>query len=171
MTYSTSTQLDRLEALIPRLRRFAFCMCGRRAIADECVEKALEVCASMVCGSVVDDLETLAFARTRQEVRGRSARATDMQNGDDDTPPSIQADLAFGSLSDDEKEVLLLVICEELTIAQSAEILGSPLASVIEQVVSAGRTYRFAREWSASLSDQSQQSNSVIAQPLRSAVA
>lgn len=146
-------------------------MCGDRRVADNCVERALKSVVEDVRGLTVQDLEIWAFSRTRREVWNQASDSPDVRAGNEDTIPSLLSDEAFGSLEADQKEALLLIVTEGLSIAQTADILELAPERVNERVMSARTAYQSHRDGIVPMANQDMPSGLRTVRPLHRASA
>lgn len=143
---------DNLIALLPNLRRFALSLCRRPDLADDLtqitVEKALANHASFDPST---RLEPWLFRIMRNAFIDMTRRARTQGTGVDvsespeilphDPSAGLEARLmlnavmaAMETLSDEQREVIHLVCVEELSYAETAEILGIPKGTVMSRL-------------------------------------
>jgi RNA polymerase sigma-70 factor (ECF subfamily) len=155
MTGSSSDFGDRLIAFLPNLRRFAISLCRSPDIADDLVqlacERAIANASAFVPGTRFDAwmfriLRNLWIDQLR---RDRSAGRTDdigiheeKLAGDLGLAPEHRLVLkdvwkAIAELSDDQREVLLLVCVEELSYREAADVLSVPIGTVMSRLARA----------------------------------
>ena len=140
-----------LEALIPRLRRYAFALARHPVSADDLVQDALERAWSRrrqwQHGS---DLRAWVFAILHNvfisDMRRFAARGYDAEpiDADDQVDPNsmgssnsnVKLDLerALAALSVEQRTVLLLVGLEDLGYREAAEVLGIPIGTVMSRL-------------------------------------
>jgi RNA polymerase sigma-70 factor (ECF subfamily) len=147
---------QQLIALLPRLRRFAISLAGRRDLADDLVqtacERALAHGASFKPGTRFDAwvFRILRNAWIDTFRRGRLDRAAEpiedheMKLASADGPAAMEARLTLqavadiiATLPDEQREIMLLVCVEEFTYAETAEIAGIPIGTVMSRLARA----------------------------------
>jgi RNA polymerase sigma-70 factor, ECF subfamily len=133
-----------IEPEIPRLRRWARCLAGDHVLADdlvqECLLRAIQHFATWQPGTnlrawLMTILRNVFFTELRRARRFRRGIEFDEINpahaGLLDRPLDRAAvQRAFDSLSDEHREILVLVALEELRYEEAATILGVPLGTV-----------------------------------------
>lgn len=143
-------ELDaRLEAQIPRLRRYAYALARDRDAADDLVQDCLEHALSRRHQRRGDgDLAAWLFAILRNlhlsavRTRGRRGMPAAL---DAVAEPASPADLegallardALGALDllpEEQKSLLLLVGVEDLSYADAAQVLGIPAGTVMSRL-------------------------------------
>jgi RNA polymerase sigma-70 factor (ECF subfamily) len=145
----------RLISALPRLRRFALSLAGRRDVADYLVqiscEKALANAGSWQEGTQFDAwifriLRNTWIDQTRR--RKTEGRTEDIYlredlvglRGDKDIENRLMLQKVWeiiGTLPDDQREVLLLVCVEGLTYNEAAEVLEVPAGTVMSRLARA----------------------------------
>ncbi|MGE0241069.1 MAG: RNA polymerase sigma factor [Parvibaculaceae bacterium] len=146
---------DRLIAFLPNLRRFAVSLCRSSDMADDLVqlacERAIANASSFEPGTRFDAwmfriLRNLWIDQVR---RDRTAGHKDdigvheeRLAGDMGTAPEHRLVLkdvwkAIAGLTDDQREVLLLVCVEELSYRETSDILGIPIGTVMSRLARA----------------------------------
>jgi len=147
----------RIDALIPRLRRYAFALTGERSLADDLVQDTLErAWTKLHLWRGGSDLRAWLFTIMHNvhvnQVRSRAAAA--MMPLDDDLPDTpvraSQADMlevrdidaALKRLSVEQREVLLLATVEHMSYQQTAETLGIPIGTVMSRIARARERLR-----------------------------
>jgi RNA polymerase sigma-70 factor, ECF subfamily len=135
-------RFQRIEAEIPRLRRYArLLLRGRHDAADALVEMALRrVIAQLRCAPPGPSLRLELFTlmhRCYVEGRARSARrrpAIEVGRARPARPPSTgdlaALDRAINCLSEDARMTVLLIGLEGFRCEEAAQILGLPLGTV-----------------------------------------
>ena len=140
-----------LEALIPRLRRYAHALARHPVRADDLVQDALERAWSRrKQWQLGTDLRAWVFAilhnvfisdMRRFAARGYDADPLDAGDHVDSSsePPSqpgVMLDLerALAALSADQRAVVLLVGLEDLGYRETAEVLGVPIGTVMSRL-------------------------------------
>jgi RNA polymerase sigma-70 factor, ECF subfamily len=141
-----------LIAALPKLRRFALSLCRRGDVADDLVqttvEKALAGRASWDPATRLDpwlfrilrnawiDLSRRSLTRgTEIDVADAPEAAT--VDGDRVTEARLmlrETEAALATLPDEQREVILLVCFEELSYAETAEVLGIPKGTVMSRL-------------------------------------
>lgn len=143
---------NELIAMLPRLRRFALSLCGRRDVADDLVqqacEKALANATSYQPGTRFDAwlFRILRNAWVDQLRRKRTmGQIEDVYEREDLTGVQGVADMEtkltlqkvwsiIGELPEELREVLLLVCVEGLSYKEAAEVLGIPIGTVMSRL-------------------------------------
>ena len=152
----------RVVAHIPRLRRYATAWLHNVADADDlvqdCVERALRQQASLqhperLGGWLFAILHNLHLSKLRRDRRrgttiGLDALADDLALS---APPEDRNQIrdfarAMASLSDDHRQVLLLVSLEGRTYREIAELLEVPIGTVMSRLARARERLRIALE-------------------------
>lgn len=142
-----------LVELIPRLRRFAYAICGDREEGDDLVQsacvKALNSLDSFQPGTRLDSwmfriVQTTHIDAVRQRARrGRYAAGEVDTNIADPRAGADQADnrlllgrvrAAMEDLPQDQRSVVALVAIEGKTYKETAEILDVPLGTVMSRL-------------------------------------
>ena len=130
-----------LIGALPALHRFALSLTRSPDLADDLVqsacERALQNADKFVPGTRVEAwlfriLRNLWIDRVRHaQSRGPTPGETDAlfsRLGLSDTAKAILR------LSDDQREVLILVCVEEMTYAEAAEVIGAPVGTVMSRL-------------------------------------
>ena len=140
-----------IEALIPRLRRFARALTGSREAADDLTQDTLErAWVKRELWQAGTNLRAWLFAVMHGVfVNGvRRARVTESLDGPDgagadraDAAASAETEIAVRDLRqallrlpDEQREVVLLVGLEQLSYAEAAEVLGVPMGTVMSRL-------------------------------------
>jgi RNA polymerase sigma-70 factor (ECF subfamily) len=138
-----------LEAVVPRLRRYARALTGSREAADDLTQDTLErAWRKRSLWRPGTDLRAWMFTLMHNVFvnHHRRARSAVLLDGDQDEAGRLEADAvdaglivaemgrALAALPDDQRAVVLLVGLEELTYAQAAEVLGVPLGTVMSRL-------------------------------------
>ena len=150
-----------LEALLPRLWRFALMQCGDMATADDLVQaaclRALEKCAQFRAGSRLDSwLYTILVSIWRNELRAAGVRRgqgvmdvalIDLPASDAD--PEERAYLidvldAVAGLPQGQRAVVNLVCVEGFAYGEAARILDVPIGTVMSRLHTARRKLALA---------------------------
>ena len=143
---------DKLISLLPNLRRFALSLCRRPDLADDLtqitVEKALANHASFDPST---RMEPWLFRIMRNAFIDMTRRARTQGTGVDvsETPEILPHDpsaglearlmldtvrAAMATLPEEQREVIHLVCVEDLSYAETAEILGIPKGTVMSRL-------------------------------------
>jgi RNA polymerase sigma-70 factor (ECF subfamily) len=140
-----------VEALIPRLRRYARALTGSREAADDLTQDTLErAWVKRELWQAGTDLRAWLFAVMHGVfVNGlRRSRPTDSLDALDfdgherrDDAASAETAIAvrdlrkaLASLPDEQRQVVLLVGLEQLSYAETAEVLGVPTGTVMSRL-------------------------------------
>ncbi len=135
-------------AEIPRLRRYARAMLGDRAAADDLVQDTLERAWSRLfqwrAGSdlrawlfgIMHNLRVDQLRRPRLSTQSIDADACEVPTRATQCDALELRDLetALGHLADEQREVLLLVVLEEMSYAEIAASLGIPVGTVMSRL-------------------------------------
>lgn len=146
---------DLLLDFLPNLRRFAISLCRSRDIADDLVQAACERALAhedrfepgtrfdawmfrILRNLWIDQLRRQQTAGPVEDVSTRHDLAGD------DGVHTVEAKSALGAvssaidqLSDEQREVLLLVCVEDLSYADTAKMLGIPVGTVMSRLARA----------------------------------
>ncbi|MHB9102557.1 MAG: RNA polymerase sigma factor [Sulfuricella sp.] len=145
------SEINRLiEEHIPRLRRYARALTGDRARADDLVQDTLErAWGKFHLWRRGSDLRAWLFSIMHNVyvngVRKSSAAPTLLPLEDDALDVPVRADqedglqvrdvhAALGCLSQEQREVLLLIGLEEMRYEEVAKVLGVPLGTVMSRL-------------------------------------
>lgn len=140
-----------VEALIPRLRRYARALTGSREAADDLTQDTLErVWAKRALWQPGTNLRAWMFTVMHNvHVNGLKYARRMATSGDDaeaDGLPaasgtSVETGIvlselrsALAALPDDQRTVVLLVGLEQLSYAEAAEVLGIPAGTVMSRL-------------------------------------
>jgi RNA polymerase sigma-70 factor (ECF subfamily) len=138
-----------IEQHIPRLRRYARALTGERTIADDLVQDTLErACNKLHLWRRGSDLRAWLFTIMHNVyVNQLRARATHplvpLDEDDIDLPERPNQtdlleirdlDIALRKLSDEQREVLLLIALEQLSYEEAAKALGIPIGTVMSRL-------------------------------------
>ena len=144
---------EELAALLPRLRRFAHALSHHPADADDLtqasVERALRSRHQWQEGTRLDSwcyriMRNLwiDMARSRGRRLVHEAPAEDGLNVGEDPRPGMEAALdlarvmaAMSKLTDEQREVVALILIEGLGYREAAELLGLPIGTVSSRLV------------------------------------
>ncbi len=140
-------EADQIVELIPRLRRYARALIGDRAAADDLVQDTLErAWTKLHLYQAGTNLRAWLFTVMHNvhvnRVRGRRP---DEQLDEEMQEFVISApapdylvlrdlDRALARLPDEQREVLLLVVLEDMSYEQTAEALGVPIGTVMSRL-------------------------------------
>jgi RNA polymerase sigma-70 factor, ECF subfamily len=144
-----------LVALIPRLRRYARALVGERAAADDLVQDTLERAWSKLhLYRRGTDLRAWLFT-VMHNVHVNQVRAARPTAALDDEMPelaqrAVQGDAllvrdlerALAALPAAQREVLLLVVLEDLSYDETARVLGIPIGTVMSRLARAREKVR-----------------------------
>lgn len=148
---------SQLVDLMPRLRRFAACLTGSAADADDLVqstlERALEKLDQWRPGSRLDSwlyriaqnlwIDQVRSARTRgtavdvealENLAGSDGRLTNEQQ-----LTMRDTRRAMAELPEEQRAVLMLVAVEDMSYADAAQVLGIPIGTVMSRLSRARR--------------------------------
>lgn len=144
-----------LIAALPSLRRYALSLCRQPDVADDlvqtCVERAIAARRSY---DPTTRLDPWLFRILRNAwldlVRRRATRGTELDvtetpeaaihDGERETEAILmlrKTEAAMAALPEEQREVLHLVCFEELSYAETAEILGIPKGTVMSRLARA----------------------------------
>jgi RNA polymerase sigma-70 factor (ECF subfamily) len=136
-----------LECLIPSLRRYARGLAGDRATADDMVQDCLlraldrerQFRGENLAGWVFAILTNVSRSRLRSD--RRQPPAGDLSeiagSGDADPATRIAVVAALGSLSNEQRQPLLLAAVEGFSYREVAEILDIPIGTVMSRIARA----------------------------------
>ena len=138
---------EHITACIPRLRRYARALVGDRAAADDLIQDTLERAWSKFSqfrdGS---DLRAWLFSIMHNEHINQIRKRRDTMSFDDDTHdvsvPATQSDglevrdldRALQTLPVEQREVLLLIVIEEMSYEEVSVALGIPTGTVMSRL-------------------------------------
>jgi RNA polymerase sigma-70 factor, ECF subfamily len=141
-----------LVSLVPKLRRFAYSLCGNRQDADDLVqgacEKALKNRSQFQAGGRMDSwmyriIQNLWLDdRRRHKVRGTAIDPDDAFLSDEGKAANLPEDrmmlaqvrVAMDGLPEGQREVLALVAIEGLSYRETAETLNIPVGTVMSRL-------------------------------------
>lgn len=140
-----------IEALIPRLRRFARALTGSREAADDLTQDTLErAWTKRELWQAGTNLRAWLFAvmhgvfvnGTRRRRPTESLDALQFAGGEcPDDGASVETGIALRDmrqallrLPDDQRQVVLLVGLEQFSYAEAAEVLGVPIGTVMSRL-------------------------------------
>ena len=147
---------EQLRELIPRLRRFAVSLTRNSSSADDLVQACLERALSSWGGKRADgDLRAWLFSilyRQFLDAHRRSRRHARMREfftGRDEAEPSTERTViaqstlqAFDRLPSEQRALLLMVSVEGLSYKEVAEILDTPIGTVMSRLSRARQALR-----------------------------
>ncbi len=148
-----------MVALMPRLRRFAYGLCGSTHDADDLVQaacaRALERLDQWRGGTRLDSwmyriVQSIHFNRHRAEkTRHDVLERLDVRDATADTADTAHGQVALErvrrcvwQLPEDQRACLLLVVVEGLSYQESAEVLGIPVGTLTSRLSRARGTLR-----------------------------
>jgi RNA polymerase sigma-70 factor (ECF subfamily) len=139
-----------LEAVVPRLRRYARALTGTREAADDLTQDALErAWRKRALWQAGTDLRAWMFTIMHNVFvngtrKGRPTASLDDLAVDDNRPAadaSVETGIVLGELArslallpDEQREVLLLVGLEQFSYAEASEMLGVPIGTVMSRL-------------------------------------
>jgi len=140
-----------VEALIPRLRRFARALTGSREAADDLTQDTLErAWAKRELWQAGTNLRAWLFAvmhgvfvNSVRRLRPTESLDALAEAGSERADDSAAAESAVAvrqlreallRLPDDQRQVVLLVGLEQLSYAEAAEVLGVPIGTVMSRL-------------------------------------
>lgn len=138
-----------MTAQIPHLRRYAFALLGDRDRADDLVQDCLERAWSRahmwregnIRGWLFTIMHNVNINTRRRESRQPRLTPVDHAEFEPPTRPQQEDRLMLGTLRDaletlptEQRSVILLVGLEEFSYAESAEILGVPIGTVMSRL-------------------------------------
>jgi RNA polymerase sigma-70 factor, ECF subfamily len=141
-----------LVAALPKLKRFALSLCRRGDIADDLVQTTVErAIQSRDRYDPATRLDPWLFRILRNAwidmTRRRLTRGTEIDvvdapdaaviDGDRVTEAVLmlrKTEAALATLPDEQREVIILVCFEELSYAETAEVLGIPKGTVMSRL-------------------------------------
>jgi RNA polymerase sigma-70 factor (ECF subfamily) len=148
---------DQLVAFLPNLRRFAISLCRSREIADDLVqtacERALANAASFQQGTRfdawmfrilrnlwIDEVRKKKTAGPQEDIEAQ----VDLAGASGEREAEARLTLksvaeAIDELSEEQREVLLLVCVEELSYKEAADVLGVPIGTIMSRLALARR--------------------------------
>ena len=148
---------NQLVAFLPNLRRFAISLCRSRELADDLVqtacERALANAASFQQGTRfdawmfrilrnlwIDEVRKRKTAGPQEDIEAQ----VDIAGASGEREAEARLTLksvaeAIGELSEEQREVLLLVCVEELSYKEAADVLGVPIGTIMSRLARARR--------------------------------
>ena len=146
---------ESIVELIPRLRRYARALSGDRAAADDLVQDTLErAWAKLHLYRRGTDLRAWLFTVMHNVYVNQLRAARPVVQLDEDMPELSQPgresdglelrdlDLAIRRLPPDQREVLLLVVLEDMRYDEAAGTLGIPIGTVMSRLARAREKLR-----------------------------
>lgn len=139
--------------LLPRLRRYAYALTGARADADDLLQATVERLLSR--GAPADaDVRKWSFRICKNiwidEIRARTVRSTAALSGKVggeqevdgerlvmDRMEVAEVNAAMASLPDEQRAAISLVALEGLSYAEAAEVLGTPIGTIMSRIARA----------------------------------
>lgn len=151
-----------LEAVVPRLRRYARALTGTREAADDLTQDALErAWQKRALWQPGTDLRAWMFTIMHNLFvngtrRARPAVSLDDLAVEDNRPApgtSVETGIVLGELArslallpGEQREVLLLVGLEQFSYAEASEVLGVPIGTVMSRLSRARERLRLLLE-------------------------
>jgi RNA polymerase sigma-70 factor (ECF subfamily) len=137
-----------VEVSVPALRRYARALTRDAELADDLVQdtlvRALRSEHLFHGGEVRSWLYTILTNLNRNRLRSLARRPAHMPIDDNDAPDMAgpeaggrDIERALGTLVDDQRTALLLVVLEGLTYREVAEIQGVPIGTVMSRLARA----------------------------------
>jgi RNA polymerase sigma-70 factor (ECF subfamily) len=139
-----------LEAVVPRLRRYARALTGNREAADDLTQDALErAWQKRALWQPGTDLRAWMFTIMHNVFVNGTRKGRPTVSSDDlaleDTRPaagsSVETGVVLGELArslallpDEQREVLLLVGLEQFSYAEASDVLGVPIGTVMSRL-------------------------------------
>lgn len=151
-----------VEAVIPRLRRYARALTASREAADDLVQDTLErVWAKRALWQPGTDLRAWMFTLMHNvhvnSLKSARRRPETSSIAEEDAPAAAAASpetgivlgelrAALAVLPDEQREVVLLVGLEQLTYAEVAGVLGIPVGTVMSRLARGRERLRMVLE-------------------------
>ena len=148
---------DQLVAFLPNLRRFAISLCRSRVMADDLVQMACERALAnehrfeegtrfdawmfrILRNLWIDEVRKRKTAGPQEDIEDRG----DLVGASGEREVEARLTLksvaeAIDELSEEQREVLLIVCVEELSYKEAAEVLGVPIGTVMSRLARARR--------------------------------
>jgi RNA polymerase sigma-70 factor (ECF subfamily) len=148
---------DQLVAFLPNLRRFAISLCRSRELADDLVqtacERALANAGSFQQGTRfdawmfrilrnlwIDEARKKKTAGPQEDIEEHHELAGGSGEREAEARLTLKSVAeAIDGLSEEQREVLLLVCVEELAYKEAADVLGVPIGTVMSRLARARR--------------------------------
>lgn len=136
-------RLDPVLAQQGPLRRFALCLTRNPDLADDLVQETLSKALAVIGATTVRQIRPWLFAILHNEWRRQARRTRTTVPLEIDMPDAIpavevgftaQVLRALETLPPDQAAVLRLVAIEELSYAETADILGIPVGTVMSRL-------------------------------------
>ncbi|MCG3170017.1 MAG: ECF RNA polymerase sigma factor EcfG [Pseudomonadales bacterium] len=142
-----------LLALLPRLRRYAYALTGSRHDADDLLQSTVERMLSKgvaesveldkwtfrVCRNIwIDEIRTRKVrAAVPLEESGAAEHAFDGESAVMSTLALMEVRDAMDELPEEQRAALSLVVLEGLSYAQAAEVLETPIGTIMSRIARA----------------------------------
>jgi RNA polymerase sigma-70 factor, ECF subfamily len=153
---------DRLVAFLPNMRRFSISLTGSADIADDLVQAACERALahqasfdpatrfdawifSILRNLWIDQIRRSRTAGKKEDIGDHTDSAV-LTSAPDALPRLELRDVAdaVGRLSEDQREVLVLVCVEDFSYRDTAEVLDIPIGTVMSRLARARRNLAIA---------------------------
>lgn len=150
MTKDNLAFRQELVALLPRLRRFAMALAGRKDLAEDllhsAVERALRNWGSFQTGRRLDswmfkimqnhwiDMRRAAAGMTTQEFGAIDPEGEDGRIVTEARDEVRVARMAFEALPEEQRTILTLVVLDDLSYAEAADALSVPIGTVMSRL-------------------------------------
>lgn len=150
MTKDNLAFRQELVAVLPRLRRFAMALAGRKDLAEDllhsAIERALRNWGTFQTGRRLDSWMFKIMQNHWIDTRRAAASgetqdldAVDVQGEDGRVVTEARdemrvARMAFEALPEEQRTVLTLVVLEDLSYAETAEALNVPIGTVMSRL-------------------------------------
>ncbi|MEZ5894079.1 MAG: sigma-70 family RNA polymerase sigma factor [Parvularculaceae bacterium] len=139
--------------LLPRLRRYAYALTGARADADDLLQATVE--RLLQRGAPADaDIQRWAFRICKNiwidEIRARAVRTTAASTGKAGGETQVDGERvvmnriavaevneAMAALPDEQRAAISLVALEGMSYAEAAEVLGTPIGTIMSRIARA----------------------------------
>lgn len=139
-----------LVSLLPRLRRFALALAGRSDLAEDllhsAIERALRNWGSFQTGRRLDSwmfkiMQNHWIDTRRSQAGARLEDIDDIDLPGEDGRDVVEARddvraarVAFDALPDDQRTVLTLVVLDDLSYAEAADVLNVPIGTIMSRL-------------------------------------
>jgi len=150
MTKDNLAFRQELIAVLPRLRRFAMALAGRKDLAEDllhsAIERALRNWGTFQTGRRLDSwmfkiMQNHWIDTRRAAASGETQEfgAVDMQGEDGRVVTEARdemrvARMAFEALPEEQRAVLTLVVLDDLSYAEAAEALNVPIGTIMSRL-------------------------------------
>ncbi len=150
MTRDNLAFRQQLVSLLPRLRRFAMALAGRRDLAEDllhsAVERALRNWGTFQTGRRLDSWmfkimqnHWIDTRRAESSVTMQTFDGIDLPGEDGREIVEARDDVraarsAFAALPEDQRTVLALIVIEELSYAEAADTLNVPIGTIMSRL-------------------------------------